>query len=124
MASSYAVKSTMITHNCSTEFRNIILEINKVLALFVRDHIVEVNVLVAPFEVVDDALVSEFLLDYEQVLEKLDNSFIDVKVIELSNHCLLILQIFLVLVDQGISFVNDTADVIEHLSISMLFQVR
>ena len=124
MAASYAVESTVVTHDSSTEFRNVVLEIDQVLALFVRDHIVEMDVLVTPFEVMYDALVRKFLLHYEQVLEKLNYPLVDIKVIKLSNHGLLILKILLVLVYQGISLVDNATDVIEHLSVSMLFQVR
>jgi hypothetical protein len=50
-----------------------------------------VNVLIAPLEVVYNAFVSQLLLDNEQVLEKLNNPLVDVEVIELCNHCFLIL---------------------------------
>ena len=48
-------------------------------------------VFVAPFEVVDYAFVCQLLLHDEEVLEKLYYSLIDVKVIELCDHCFLIL---------------------------------
>lgn len=68
--------------------------------------IVEVDVLVAPFEVVDDAFVSQFLFHDENVLKEIYYSFFDIKVIELCNHGLLVLQVLLVRIHQGISLVN------------------
>jgi len=66
-----------------------------------------VDVLVTPFEVVDDALVSQLLLDNEDVLEEFYYSFVDVKMVELSDHCLLIFKVLFILVYQSIAFVND-----------------
>lgn len=71
-----------------------------------RLYIVEVDVLVAPFEVVDDTFVSQFLFHYENVLKEIYYSFFDIKVIELCNHGLLVLQVLLVRIHQGISLVN------------------
>ena len=81
----------MVTHNCSAKLWYIVFKINQVFALLVRDHIIKVDVFVAPFKVVDYAFVCQLLLHDEEVLEKLYYSFIDVKVIELSDHCFLIL---------------------------------
>ena len=89
----------MIRDDCSTELGNVVFKVDQVLALFVGDDIVEVDIFVAPFEVVDDALVSQLLLHDENVLEEVNDSLIDVKMVELSYHSLLILQITLVLVD-------------------------
>ena len=94
-----AVQTAMVRNDCATELRNVIFEINQVFALFVRDDIVEVNVLVAPFKVVDDALVGQLFLHDENVLEEINDSFVYVKVIELRNHRLLILEIPLICVN-------------------------
>jgi len=58
-----------------------------------RDHIVEVNILVAPFEVMDDTLVCQFLLDNEYVLEEVNDSLVDIEVVELCYHRLLIFEV-------------------------------
>ena len=58
-----------------------------------RDDIVEVNVLVAPFKVVDNALVGQLFLHDENVLEEINDSFVYVKVVEFRNHRLLIFEV-------------------------------
>ena len=80
----------MITNNGTAELWNIVLEINQILALLVRNHIVKMNIFVTPFEVVDDAFVSQLLLDDKDILEEIIDALIDVKMIELCNHGLLI----------------------------------
>ena len=112
----------MVRHDCTTELRNVVFEINQVFALFVRYNIVEMNILVSPLEVMDDTLVREFFLDDKDVLKEVYDSLINVKVIELSDHCLLILEISLVLVDQSISLVNHASNVIKSLNVSLLLQ--
>lgn len=81
-------------------------------------HIVEVDVLVTPLEVVDDSLVGQLLLQYEDVLEEIQDALLDIKVVEFSYHSLLILQIFLVLVNQGVSLIYHTSDVVEDGGVS------
>ena len=119
---SNAIKTSMVRHDCTTELRNVVFEINQVFALFVRYNIVEMNILVSPLEVMDDTLVREFFLDDKDVLKEVYDSLINVKVIELSDHCLLILEISLVLVDQSISLVNHASNVIKSLNVSLLLQ--
>ena len=80
----------MITDNGTAELWNVVLEINQILALLVRDHIVKMNIFVTPFKVVDYAFVSQLLLDYKDILEEIIDALIDVKMIELCNHGLLI----------------------------------
>ena len=88
-----------------------------------RNHIVKVNIFVTPFEVVNNSLVCQFFLYYEKVLEEFNDPFVDIKVIEFRNHSLLILQIFFILVNESIALVNYATDVIENLSVSLLFKV-
>jgi len=107
----------MVTHDGPAELGNIVFEINKVLGLLVGCHIVEMNVLVAPFEVVDDALICQLLLDDENVLEEVDDPLLDVEVVELRDHCLLVLQISLILVDERISLIDDVSDVVEDCTV-------
>ena len=80
----------MIRNYSATELRNVVLKVDEVLGLLMRDDIVEVNVLIAPFKVVDNALVCQFLLNDEQVLEEVDDPLVYVKVIKLGNHCFLV----------------------------------
>jgi hypothetical protein len=91
VSASNTEQSTMIRHYSPTELGNIVIEINQVFRLFVCLYIVEVNVLVTPFEVVNYALVSQFLLHYEYILEEVNYSLLYVKVVELSYHRLLVL---------------------------------
>ena len=70
-----------------------------------RLDIVEMNIFVPPFEVVDDPFVSELFLDNEDVLEEVYDPLLDIEVVKLSNHGLLVLQILLILVDQGIPLI-------------------
>ena len=90
--------------------------------MLVRDHIVEVDVLVAPLEVVDDAFISQLLLHYKEVLEEVHDALVDVKVIEFSYHCLLVLKVLLVGVDEGVPLVYDRPDIVESLLVHVLFQ--
>lgn len=63
-------KTTVIGHYSSTEFRDVALEINQVLRLLARVHIVEVNVFVSPLEVVNDTFICQLLLQNEDILEE------------------------------------------------------
>ena len=90
-------------------------------------HVVEVNILVAPLKVMNDALVGELLFDDEDILEEIDDALFDVKMIELGNHRLLILEILLILVDESVALVDDVSDIVEnsavvaHVHLSQLF---
>ena len=64
------------------------------------------DVLVTPLEVMDDALISELLLNNEDVLEEVNDSLFDVKMVEFSNHSLLVLKVLLVGIDQGVPLIN------------------
>ena len=88
-----------------------------------RNHIVEVDILVSPLEVVDDAFVRQLFLHDEDVLEKVNDALVDIKVIELSNHGLLVFQVTLVGIDEGVAFVDDTPDVVECLGVRISLQV-
>ena len=111
----------MVTDNRATELWNVVLEVDKILALLVGDDIIEVDVFVTPFEVVDYALVRQLFLHDENVLEKVNYSLVYVEVIELGDHGFLVFQVALVVVDQGIALVNHTSDVVKCLSIRRAF---
>jgi hypothetical protein len=70
----------------------------------------------------DNSFISQFFLYDEQILEEINNSFVDVEVVKLSYHRLLIFQVFFISVDQAISLVNDTANVVENLSVHVLLE--
>ena len=112
-------QSSMVRDHCSAEFRNVLVEIYEILRLLLVDDIVEMNVLVSPFEVVDDPPVRQLLLDYEQALEELNDMLLDVYMIVLSDHCLLILQIGLILLDKSLSIINDVPDLFERLHVGL-----
>ena len=82
------------------------------------------NVLVPPFKIVNDPLIGQLLLNDKYVLEKVNDPFLNIKMIELSNHRFLILQIPLVLINQGISFINYIPDVVEYCCIGAHVQLR
>ena len=69
-------------------------------------HIVEMNILISPFKIVDDALVRQLILNNKNILEEVNNPFLDIEVVELGNHCLLVLKISFILVDESISFID------------------
>lgn len=71
-----------------------------------RCHIVEMNILISPFKIVDDALVRQLILNNKNILEEVNNPFLDIEVVELRNHCLLVLKISFILVDESISFID------------------
>jgi len=112
----------MVRDYCPAELRNIVLKIYKVLALLVRDDIVEVDVLIPPLEVMDDSLVSQFLLHDEQVLEEVNDALVDVEMIEFRNHGFLVFEVLLIGVDEGVPLVNDGSDVIEDLLVHVALQ--
>ena len=108
----------MVSHHCAAELGDIALEVDEVLRLLSSVHIVEMDVLVSPLEVVDDSLVGQLLLQNEDVLEEIEDALLDIKVVEFCYHSLLILQIFLVLVNQGVSLIYYTSDVVENGGVS------
>jgi hypothetical protein len=57
MSPSNTEKSSMIRDYSSTELRNVVFKVNEVLALFVGSDVVEMDILVAPFEVMNDAFI-------------------------------------------------------------------
>lgn len=117
-----AIQPTVVTYHSSAELGNVVFKVNQVLTLLVGDHIVKVDVFVSPLEVMDNSFISQFFLYDEQILEEINNSFVDVEVVKLSYHCLLIFKVFFICVDQAISLVNDTANVVKNLSVHVLFE--
>lgn len=113
----------MITHDCSTKFGNIVLEIYQVLALFMLSHVVEMDVFVSPFKIMYDPFVGQLLLHNENGLEEVNYSFLDVEVIEFGNHCLLVFEVSFVLIDKRISFVDYVSDVIKDSTVRALIQL-
>ncbi len=83
----YAKQSSMVSYNSPTEFRNVFVKVNQVLCLFAIDYIVEMDIFVAPFKVVNDSSVSQLFLDYEKALEKLNDMFFYVNMAEFGYHC-------------------------------------
>ena len=85
----------MVRDHCPTELRNVLIEIYQILSLLLIDHIIEMNVLIAPLEVMNNSPISQFLLDYEKLLEELDYVLFNVNMIILGNHCFGVLEILL-----------------------------
>lgn len=103
----------MICNYCPAEFGDIVIEIYQIFRLLARLHIVEMNVLVTPLEVVNDSLICQLLLYYEDVLEELYDPLLDIKMIEFRNHSLLIFQVLFIRINQSISLINHTSNIIE-----------
>lgn len=91
MTPSDTEKSAMVTDDCSAELGNIIFKVNEILRLFVSCDIVEMNIFVAPFEVMDYPFIRQLFLDDENILKEVYNPLLDIKVIKLCDHGLLVL---------------------------------
>jgi len=99
-------ETSVICDDCSTEFGNVLVEINKEFRLFAIDDIVEVNVLVAPFEIVNDSSVCQLLLHDEKVLKEFDNVLFDVNMRIFRNHCCFLRpKILLIFLNQNLSII-------------------
>lgn len=80
-------------------------------------YIVEVNIFIAPLEIMNDPLICKLFLHYENVLEELNNPFINVKVVKFSNHGLLVLQVKFILINKCITLINNVSYVVKEGSI-------
>lgn len=107
----------MVCDHCSAELGNTVHKVNQVLALLMSRYVIKMDVLVAPLEVVDHSLISQLLLQNEDVLEEIHDSLLHVEVIKLSYHSLLVFQVLLVLVDQSIALVYLVPNVVEKVQI-------
>ena len=104
----------MVCDYCAAEFGDITLEVNEVFRLLSGMNIIEVNVLVSPLKVMNDSFIREFFLENENILKEFQDPLLYIKVIEFSDHSLLIFKVSLILVDQRIPLIDDTAYVIEY----------
>jgi len=84
----------------------------------VSGHIVKMDVLVAPLEIMYYSFVSKLLFHDENILEEINDPLFDVEMVELSDHRFLIFQIPLVLVDQRISFIDYVPDIVKDSAVS------
>ena len=108
----------MITDYSSAKFRDVILKVNQKLGLFVSDYIIEMNVLVTPLKVMNDTFISQLFLNNEDVLEEINNSLFDIEMVEFGNHCLLVLQVSLICINESISLVNHISNIIKNGTVS------
>lgn len=92
-------QASVVCDDRAAKLGNVALKIDEVFGLLPVHHIVEVDVLVTPLEVVDDALVGQLFLHDKQILEKLHYPLIHVVVVELSDHNLLVFKRLLILID-------------------------
>ena len=99
MSPSNAEKPPLVSDDSSAEFWDILIEIYKIFGLFPIYHIVEMNIFIAPLEVMDDSSIGQLLLHDEHGLEKFDNVLINVDVVILSDHGFLIGEVHLVLLN-------------------------
>lgn len=113
MSTGNAEKSSMVCDHCAAKFGDVTLEVNQIFGLLSCVHVVEVNIFVSPLKIVNDPFIGELLLEDKDILEEVQNALFNIKVIELSDHGLLIFKIPLILVDQSVSLVNDAADVVK-----------
>lgn len=70
----------------------------------------------------NDSLISELLLDNEDVLKEVNYPLFDIEVIKLRYHCLLILQVLFILVNEGVPFINDSSYIVKDSGISAPFE--
>ncbi len=103
----------MVCDYCATKFGNVTLEVNQIFGLLSCVDIVEVDIFVSPFKIVNNSFICKLLLEDKDILEEIQNALFYIKMIELGDHGLLIFKIPLVLVDQSISLVNDTANIVK-----------
>ena len=104
----------MVCNHCATELGDITLEVNQIFGLLSCVNIIEVNVFVSPLKVMNDSFIREFFLQNENVLKEFQDPLLYIKVIEFSDHSLLIFKVSLILVDQRIPLIDYTANVIEY----------
>lgn len=88
-----------------------------------RGHIIEMNVFISPFKVVDNSFVGQLLFNNEDILEKVNDSFLYVEMVKFSNHCFLIFQVSFIGVNESISFINDVPNIIKDRAISTQVQL-
>ena len=99
VSTSNAKESSMICYYCSTELRNVVIEVNQILGLLMRLDVIEMNIFVTPFKVMNNSFVCELFLYNENILEKVNYSFSDIEMVEFSYHSFLIFQICFILVN-------------------------
>lgn len=114
----------MITDDRAAKLGNIVLEVDQVFRLLMRGDVVEVNVFVTPFEVVDDALVRQLLLHDENILEEVDDALLNIKMVKLCNHGLLVFQVALIRVNKSIPLVDHVSNVVKNGAVRAHIQLR
>lgn len=112
----------MVRHYCPAELGDIVIEVNQILGLLVSLNIVEVNVLVAPFKIMNYSFVSQLLLDYEDILEEINYSLLNIKMVEFCYHSFLAFQVSLISIDHCIPFINDTSYIVEYRGVCGSFK--
>lgn len=116
-------ETAMFAYYCSAKLRNVILEINQVLRLLMCGHIIEMDILIAPLKIVDNALVGQLLFHNENTLEKIDYTLFYVKMVKFSDHSFLVFQISLILIYEGISFIDGVSYIIKNCDIRALVEL-
>lgn len=116
-------KSSVIADNSSAKFRNVVFEINQILGLFMSGHIVKVNIFVTPFEVMNYTFISQFFLHNKYILEKVYDSLFDVKMIKFSDHSFLVFEVFFILINKSIPFIDDVSYIIKNSAVSTYIQL-
>jgi len=91
MSSRNAKQSSVISDNSSAKFRNVLVEIHQKFWLLSIYYIIEMNVFIAPFKVMNDSSIGKFLFHDEKILKELSYVFFNVNMGVLSYHsCLLV----------------------------------
>jgi heme-binding NEAT domain protein len=90
MATTNTEQAAVISDDRAAELRDVGFEVDEILGLLESNHIVKVDIFVAPLEVMDDSFISQFFLDNEQILEKFNDPLVDVKMVKFGYHRLLI----------------------------------
>lgn len=92
-------KSSMVTDHSPTKLGNVIFKVYEVFRLLVSCYIVKMNVFIAPFEVVDDSFICEFLFHNKNILKEVYNPLLNVEMIKFRDHRLLVFKVSLVLIN-------------------------
>lgn len=77
-------------------------------------NIIKMYIFVAPFKVMNYSLIRQLFFNNKNVLEEINNSLLDIKMVKFCNHSLLIFQISLILINKCISLIYNISYIVEH----------
>lgn len=75
--------------------------------------IIKMYIFITPFKVMNYPLISKFLLNNKNILEKIDNPLFNIKMIKFSDHSFLIFQVSFILIYKSISLINYISNIVK-----------